>query len=60
MEKLSFCDERAARLREIGASMPPTIEKQLAEVAAELERRAAKFDDQTPSPDDNGEERSLG
>jgi hypothetical protein len=46
-----FLRERAARLRAISASMPPDVKKQLAEVAAELERRAAKFDDHSPSHD---------
>jgi hypothetical protein len=46
-----FLRERAARLRAISVSMPPDVKKQLAEVAAELERRAAKFDNHSPSPD---------
>jgi hypothetical protein len=54
-----FLRERAARLRAISAAMPRDVKKQLAEVAAELERRAAKFNDHSPRPDRDNEKRSV-
>jgi hypothetical protein len=41
--ELEFLRERAAKLREIAAQMPPHTASQLLDVAAQLEARAAKF-----------------
>jgi hypothetical protein len=54
-----FLRARAAKLREIGASMPSSIQRQLAEVALELERRAIKFDNHTNGPGRNNVRRTA-
>ena len=43
-----FLRERAAKLREIAADMPPDTRRQLIEVAEQLQRRADKFEGNSP------------
>jgi hypothetical protein len=42
-EEAEFLRERAATLLNIASTMPPSVAAQLMEVAAQLEKRAAKF-----------------